>query len=278
MNIVNSSMSLNLGVTLPAVAIPALTKEQAEVAQLVQSCYSVFAKNVESLWDAQVICLGDTHTMPTHQRNNAQIVDALYQPGDILLTEADDNSPYAGLFAGSVKNTIPIRGWDIDDAGLGSDEEFKKANRERQIAISPRKLIGYKVEDELLSSNPSCCKVISLFCCVPIFVLACWPCIRNHYKKQTLKYAQKVFDKNLPRNKRMCECIEEAILGGARRVFVMGGSSHFRPPPPSPGIDTTLLNQAVQETLDYLQTKKFAILIPNPAEESAALAKIYRMP
>lgn len=260
--------------------------QREKINQFIQANYRVYISNVDQLDEAQIICLGERHGSETHKKINAQIVDMLYENESILLVEksSQEINEESNLLhedelineqAKYVKTPIKIQGWDIED-NENRITELKEFVTASMIYEKPRasyflsssriSRISNDLENNQLST---CSRITSLFsfccilCCTSLFVKCCTPCIKKYYKKKGYQGFQKIINEVPLRNQKMCETIQN-VLETNKKIFVMGGNKHFDFVEQGlEGIDYGPSNNAVEQTIGFLETKKFAILIPN---------------
>lgn len=204
-------------------------KTAEKVNRFISNHFDIYSKNVNDVCEAEVICLGEIHGTLSHMLRNGQLIDALATKDDLLLVERDDNIGGQSDQDKFVQSPIQIKGWDKRDPDL--EYELTSSLGARATNAIGRLLFG----DE--SRNGA---------------------------EDTRELFQKVID-NLPdRNQHMCKVIANHLKPG-RRIFVIAGKGHFLLPDENKKEDLNLEGQriAVEETLDYLQTKKYAILVPH---------------
>ncbi len=201
---------------------------QEKIDRYVRDHFHVISSNVEHINDAEVICLGETHGTFSHMYRNAQLIDAISEKQDLLLVEHDDNLSFRSDQAKYLRKQLPLKGWDKLDAD--TIEELSLA-----MQMDPIDLIGLIFFGEF-----------------PID------------REEQINWAnQKIIDDLPGRNSHMCKTIEENRKPG-RRIYVIGGKGHFTPPQnlSENGLDFTPQNEAYKQTLSYLKTKKYAVMIP----------------
>lgn len=192
--------------------------------------------NVDHLDEAEVICFGETHWNNRHMRNHALLIDALCEQDDLILLEYDEKygkrEPDAASY---VQQSLTKMGWDKRDPSADATDK-----------------IGLRLNQEL--SLPTLIRRI---------LDRVFPRLAKLEEKER-DYLQKVFDELPERNRRLCKTIEENQKKD-RRIYAIVGSSHLRPSKEkkNDGINREPQTQAFNETLAYLQTKKYAILIHN---------------
>ncbi len=260
--------------------------QREKINQFIQANYRVYISNVDQLDEAQIICLGESHGNETHRKINAQIVDMLYENESILLVEksSQEINEESSLLcedelindqAKYVKKPIKIQGWDVEynENSIKELKEFVTASMiyEKPRAsyfLSPFRInrISNDLENNQLST---CSRITSLFsfccilCCTSLFVKCCTPCIKKYYKKKGYQGFQKIINEVPIRNQKMCETIQN-VSETNKKIFIMAGSNHFDFVGQGlEGIDYGPSNNAVEQTVDFLAAKKFAILIPN---------------
>lgn len=262
-----------------------LQKQRDEINQFIQENYRSWISNVDQLDEAQIICLGEMHDVEMHRMINAQIIDMLYEQESILLVEKStqeinenlslsDKEEDAISQAKYVRQPIQVDGWDIEDDEIRI-KELGKYVRACMIYEEPKVIhfLSYSkttrlyedLENNRLSTCSRIAKIVSFGCrlsCTALFVKTCKPCIKKYYKAKARQGLQKIINGCLLRNQRMCEVIQD-VSENYKKVFVMAGQAHFEMiEKETKGIDYGPSNKAVKLTMDFLSTKKFAILIP----------------
>lgn len=225
---------------------------------LVKTKYNIIAKNVKDLSDAEIICLGEAHDIKQHKIDNGSLIDYFCKDGDLILTEYDErNAKSDDEKFNKLTNTIieflnkrnpnaPQRPPNENTGTLGS--QIQRINQ-AQFVKQPMEIKGWDFHGEKtkaahkMSSDP-----------------------------ENGTESGKLIAADIPlRNRHLCKTVEENRKGG-RKIFTLGGLAHFQPSSANPigkkisnwyrGIDRRFQDTAYQETLDYLKTKKFAILVP----------------
>jgi len=222
------------------------------------SQYSVIT-NVESVDEAQIICLGETHSSGYHRKINGAVIDSLYRPGDIVLVEGEVSSEGGKKHSAQiseVKNPVEIRSWDIVKSE--SDRKFHEAMSSEitfrffmNIGVILASFIGSKILKATYGTDYYLGAVgRGVLPTVSIASLG-------------IKMLRRTYDKLPIRNRNMCETIEEESgLGKNRRIFVIAGITHFQECHPFWKTIGFSNEGTIHETMKYLEGKKFAILIP----------------
>lgn len=192
--------------------------------------FKTIDKNVEYLDQAEVICLGEEHDNMNHRLINAEVIHALSKKGDLILTEDNGQSPCPSLWETTeqvrfVEDPLEIQGWDLP-------------------------LIRHSIKNVVLASIALAFpKVYTL----------------SYLKDRSYNATQQLLNKFPERHHHMCKKIEENWKGD-RKIYVIGGFLHFCSPKENSRLaeyfDLKPVDRAYEETLQYLRTKKFAILIP----------------
>ncbi len=261
--------------------------QREKINQLVKENYRVVISNVDQLDEAQIICLGESHNNEIHKEINAQIVDTLYEDESILLVEetSQENNEQSKILyeneilpeqAKYVKKAIKIQGWDIefDENRRKELHEFVKASTIYKkpkvsdfLTLSKITKVDKDLENNELSN---CCQITKIFsffctwCCTAIFIKSCTPCIKKYYKNKAYQGLQEIINEVPIRNQKMCETIQH-VLETHKKVFIIAGNKHFDFVEEGEGIkelDFGPSNKAIGQTIDFLATKKFVILIP----------------
>lgn len=233
------------------------------ITQFITENYKIIS-NVENIEDADIICLSEEHHSQSDRINNAKVIDSLYNDSMTVLVEERDNittQEYQGQPLGLqqtrfVTKPIAIKGWDLI------------FNRHFSVEVRPFKTLLSKVI--ALSSV-----AVSLGLRNPLPLLA----IGGLLVHTGLSAAGNIVGQmraTIPaRNRNMCRVVEETLSKTVdsqsmkRRIIILGGVAHFVK---LKGIFRLLdllqerpivnaYNQSIQETTDYLKTKKFAILV-----------------
>ncbi|MBX7066336.1 MAG: hypothetical protein K1X28_03815 [Parachlamydiales bacterium] len=200
-----------------------------KVDRFVREHFEIVSKNVDHIHEAEVICLGETHETLSHMLRNAQLIDALGEPNDLILVEHDETRKERSDQARFVRKPIEVKGWDKRDPELM--EELAAAYDINPNDVIMQILFGDKPTDRT---------------------------------EEVDAILQKIVD-NLPeRNESMCKTVEENSCPG-RRIYVISGQGHLKPPTSlvKDGINLEGQKRAFDETLEYLKTKKYAILVPH---------------
>lgn len=259
-------------------------KQQARVDQFIQDNY-VLISNVSNLSEAQIICLGENHFNQTDKQINAQVIDQFYEKNSILLVEeatrkADESLGDLNAFHEEmrqkyqIEKSIDIDGWDIEFDNE-QFQELKRAYMSKNIFENPKpthfinssKVPGFNddlKDDQLIDreQNKSLLSSFCTSCCTALFIKSCRPCIKKHYKKETIKALQKIINRVPARNQNMRDTIQHTSHI-YRKVFVIAGCNHFTTVDKKiDGVDYTAEKNSLRQTIEFLKTKKFAILIP----------------
>lgn len=261
---VDNSWPINLPPSAVAEEIHCdLALDPQDVQQLIETHYTVFATNVDILEDAEVICFGETHTIEDHRKHSAMIIDELSQPNDVLLLEEPaPNQPEQ--YSKYLKKQIETQCWDAPVSEKDKEELLAYSLAEEFVQ---RPSCPTCIEVPENTKIPSCCLItcaLSAVLCDCICSKIFSSCIRKYYKRKYLQGFQKIIKDCPLRNEFMRKNIERVVSQG-KRAFLNSGSAHLRPIDPKrrvKGIDYTAVDQAVEDTLNYLRTKKFIVLIP----------------
>lgn len=184
--------------------------------------------NVDHLDQAEIICLGEIHTNTQHMIMNAEIIDALAEPKELVLVEHDERHKYRSNQAEYVKSDVRKLGWDRYDP-----EDIQKIVDARRLDL-PKILnvvIGLDYPD---------------------------------WKKEQIREADQEMINALPaRNQHMIQTIRSRWKPG-KRVYVIAGSGHWMSPKYRflSGVDLQPQEEMYELTMQFLRTKKFAILVP----------------
>lgn len=257
--------------------------QRQKINQFIKDNHRVWISNVDNLDEAQIICMGETHGNEIHRKINAEIIDSLFVVNSILLVEKASSEPQdvssllsANEQAKYVKKPIKIQGWDIEEDDNRTKEltyfvESQMIYEKPQVVhfVNPSKMIalGDNLENNQLSTSSKVMGLFAFFCttfCIALFIKSCTPCIKKYYERQVRQGVQKIIHDVPVRNQKMCESIEDA-LKIYEKIFVIGGGNHFdfvEDGEGVEGLDYTPSNKAVENTIKFLATKKFAILIP----------------
>jgi hypothetical protein len=127
--------------------------------------FDVIAANVSHLEDAEVICIGETHTNQQHRRNLAALVDSLATKGDLLLLEYDQRKAFRTKQAEFIQTPLLTLGWDqTSEKPLHSLQEIyddlPRRNAYMTERIAPYALPGRRIfviagKDHFLPASPS---------------------------------------------------------------------------------------------------------------------------
>lgn len=241
-----------------------------DIQELVNNSYTVITANVDNIQDAEVICLGENHFLPNHQLMNARIIDAL--KGEIIaLVEAENGDDVSEHFETKyVKKKIDSKGWDIHSPksieGRDTMHAYKEAPQIPLLAL----LVGCFCLGSLMITLNSMSKIMLLKSSILSLVIGF---LINHLIKITYNAKhengfQKIVDEVPRRNRNMCKTIQENSQPG-RKVVVIGGLSHFVPSSflksqcSDFAKNFTPYDTAFDETIEFLQKRKFAILVPS---------------
>lgn len=204
-------------------------KTAEKVDRFIRDHFEIVSKNVDHVLEAEIICLGETHETLSHMLRNGQLIDAIGESDDLILVEHDDSQNCRSDQARYVQKPIEIRGWDKRDPELM--DELQALYEVNPIDIIGQILFGDAPIDRSEESD-------ALF--------------------------QRIIDGLPERNRHMCKTIDANFYPG-RRIFVIAGQGHFRPPATmhKDGINLQSQQKAYDETLAYLKGKKYAILVPH---------------
>jgi hypothetical protein len=206
-------------------------QQRKKISDFVKKHFEVISQNVKHLDEAEVICFGETHGTYHHMFHNAQVIDALAEPeSDLILVEHDDKLSFRSDQAKYVKTPLPVKGWDK------LDEKIIK-ELSKKLSLDPISLISQIFFGRISTK-----------------------------KLEDMKWAtQKIIDDLPDRNRHMCKTIEEN-RAKKRRIYTIAGSGHLSMPDKKKvdylNTDSKPQEVAYKETLEYLKTKKHAILIP----------------
>ena len=285
-----SKLSLHPMELLNSEAVTSIEKNNLQIQrdkinQLIKDNYIVFISNVNHLDESQIICLGETHDNEMHRKINAQIIDMLYIDESILLVEktSQETNEKSNLLyeddltneqAKYVKKPIKIQDWDIkeDENRKKEIEEFviasmiyEKPEVTHFLSLSKMNKLVNDLDNNQLSTCSRITKIFSFcftVCCTYFFIKSCTPFIKKYYKNKAYQCLQQMINDVPIRNQKMCESIKN-VLETHKKVFVIGGSNHFDfMEQEVEGIDCRQANKAIEQTIDFLATTKFAILIP----------------
>lgn len=213
-----------------------LVPERERIRQLVSKNFKVVDTNVEHLDQAEVICLGEQHSEENHKIHNAEIIDILSKKSDLILFEGNNNNPLMFKDLGKIQTEfvqypLEIKGWD------------KRIGVER---IKNDLFLNIRYGSNLF------CRILRNTC--TFFGLG------NRLNNALQRRLDEVPERNLL----MCEAIQANWQEG-RKIYVIAGCGHLCSSEGSPLeglVDLNPQNRAYENTLSYLRTKKFAILIP----------------
>lgn len=232
-----------------------MASERDRVDAFAKKHFEIIAANVEHLDQADVICLGETHTEDSHRKNNGALIDMLSQKGDTVLVETEERRPMWDDQTQYVKNQVELDGWDRRDPSTNTGV----AKLFTSVAL------------DIISDIFLILGIIALFLFSPMaaYVLLPMGFVLGIAGMVLAKQGvQAVFDDIPERNRSLCERIDEAALS-RKRVFAIAGSAHLSPVSASNYnffekalIDFKPQDEAFQETLASLQKHKFAILVP----------------
>lgn len=249
--------------------------------------YTICDANVSHIEDAEVICLGEIHGNQDHKTWNTQLIDALCdEDQDLVLKEYDERHSPKSLrnfqLTDLKHKNLKIKGWDrYEHSDIIESEvvwiNYNKARRALQeLKTAKNQEIFFHVSSAC-TALAYLLDIISLSPGIPLLIaMQCWSVFSRLRAEKQFDEArknsiateeEKIIAKIPERNRHMCQVIQKE-LSSARKVFVIGGKTHFQEMrPPFVGEDKDEWRKKyvdhVQETLAFLKQKKFAILIPN---------------
>lgn len=236
--------------------------EQANVKQanvidnFVKEHYRPMVSNTD-LKNAQVILLGECHYNEQNRKVNGQLIDLLSSDKDLLLTEYDDDyyQQQQKKF-GEPPKELPL---PPKPGEPGYDPELIIQYSENVLKEVGRELVGGV---DCVDAAPRQAKYV-----IHSLKKKGWDFNSDKKLDYWLRALRKAdllsrVSQELPqRNRHLCKTIEENIEPG-KKIFVIAGAAHLQPSSENPGPGILGQDEVYKETLDYLKTKKFAILIP----------------
>lgn len=207
--------------------------------------------NVASIEQAEVIFLGEYHYTEDHQRFHAKIIDALFNPGDIVFIEDNGDVPKETLKQRFqikfVQSPITIKGWDcyslVNDFFIPAVKNWiKPAVISSTITIFLGRMAGNSYHlDKLVYGVCALFNITSLLYFITFKIKTSIP----------------------QRNRHLYKILDNNPVPQGNRQYVIGGYLHFavdRLYKEDFGIDISI-------DLDtFLKGKKYAILIPKDLE------------
>lgn len=237
--------------------MPALI-EKIEVAnRLVRENYYCLRKNIDYLSEAKIVCLGERHTEKIHKKNNGAMIDELIgkSNSDVILVEALQENVHLSKQAKYVTKSIARNGWDI--RGEDSLKEFKLltfmpyAISTMLVTVLCMGLGSIYSGNHMSFLSPSYREIIA-----GGLMLLSVNAVRN-LRKALKENQMTIANEFLSSNQNMCKIIEKNLEH--RKIYVIGGWSHFIRPLPCLGQKGV---QGVRELHEYLKDMKYVILIP----------------
>lgn len=256
----------------------AFLQQRKSIQEMVDKHFTIVAKNVEHLDEAQVIGLGEVHRKEEHQKNNGELIDALSEPKDEILVET---SIYSAPASAVLKK--PPKDFNESEKVLAQLLDPKFSNQIKYVE-KPLATSGW----DLPLSQQNLCLNLTI---TPVIKIAISTCVLSGMAAIPFLFVKPItgialgalsalsiigtsllsdrqegidlFSDMPARNRMLCQQTEEKLKPD-RRVFVIAGAAHWTPSILKKKIcvDYTPVVTACQETLEYFKTKKFAILIP----------------
>ncbi len=238
--------------------------KRVEIDEMIRKNFTVLETNVAHISDAEVICLGENHTIGEHSINNTRLIDALCdEPKDLILQEYDESSPPNSLIdyqlTGLKHTKLKIKGWDkrcpqLEKEGFeakvncdDSQSDFDYIKERRKIEVPKIRalilfgggvsLLGFAHSAYLAFFN-AVFKPAALVCDIALLGIVYFGAKIMERRLQlpydSLRSARdkelEIFRKNdleFPkRNQHMCQIIDQETPF-ARKIFVIGGAHHF---------------------------------------------------
>lgn len=253
---------------------------KTKVENFAKQHFEVVAANVGNITDADVLCFCDGHGDDDYALRYGYLINSLYSPDDIVLTEGRHRllTPAAKLKLVPrtahdqmrfIQKDITFGYWDDPKFRqlpiMSTYENFSKDYKEIQKQdIRPREeldVIYHKYIDVLpienrenilsLTKNPA----LSDTKARDLLLALIYNEIQNELIKQCAAY-------DIPRSRSLCQSIEDEIQANPdqqRRVFLIAGRNHFKPPAWHNGPNK---QQAIAETFEYLSDKRYVVLLP----------------
>jgi hypothetical protein len=241
--------------------------KRVEIDEMICKNFTVLETNVAHISDAEVICLGENHTIGEHRITNTRLIDALCdEPKDLILQEYDESSPPNSLIdyqlTGLKHTKLKIKGWDkrcpeLEKESLEAEVNYEVSKSDLDYIKERRKIDLPKIRALLLAGGVfflsnlahsaylaffnAVFKPAALVCDIAILGMAYFaakimerplklPYDSNHFAWLKLEGTYKKTDLEFPkRNQHMCQIIDQEAPF-ARKIFVIAGRSHFSIP------------------------------------------------